>query len=577
VSDVVDGADLVSRLRERGAAHGTSVGLAYSSRAIGLAGAGWHESVATDQPWRLISQIDTMIRPRWVVWSIDTATSLVEHVRLATCWDIAAVHRLLCGGWRADVSRSWAAANGLDLAAIPTVGPVDLFTPADDGDSDEPVLSTGYLRPDWVDGGWAEHPERLGRWASLALDVAARQEAQLAALTERPRARATARSESAAELLCAELQADGLPMNRLAIEEVIAGFIGPRPRDHVEADELRRDRDAKVLAHVPEGMSFDLRSPLQVKSLLRSIGVEVPDTRAWRLESLQDAHPMIAELLAWRKAERILTTFGYGWIDTYMGPDDRLRGSWSGCDGAAGRMTATAGLHNMPTELRAGVVAEPGYVFVRADLGQIEPRVLAVVSGDGALAKAAGEGDMYAPVAERLGVERAIAKVAVLGAMYGQTTGKGAEALKNLTSAYPVAMSYLDAADRNGQAGRSIRTYGGRLIRMHASAEEASAQDARSRAAAQGRYGRNAMVQGAAAEFFKVWAVTVRARCAALDARIVLCLHDELLVHVPAVNGVAMAALLEACLEEATRYWARGTTVRFVSDTSVISRWADAK
>jgi DNA polymerase I len=577
VSEFVDGADLVARLRERGVGHGASIGLACSSSVVGLAGAGWQESVATDAPWELVSQLDAVIRPRWVVWSIDTATLLVDHVRLATCWDIAAVHRLLYGGWRADVARSWAAAYGLDTAAVPTVGRVDLFTPADNSDSNEPVLATGFLRPEWVDGGWAERTERLGRWAGLAFDVAGRQEAQLAALVDRPKARASARSESAAELLCAELQADGLPMNRVAIEDVIACFIGPRPRDHVEADELRRDRDAKVLAHVPDGMSFDLRSPLQVKSLLRSIGVEVPDTRAWRLESLQEAHPMITELLAWRKAERILTTFGYGWIDTYLGPDDRLRGSWSGCDGAAGRMTATAGLHNMPTELRAGVVAEPGHVFVRADLGQIEPRVLAVVSGDSALAKAAGEGDMYAPVAERLGVERAIAKVAVLGAMYGQTTGKGAEALKNLTSAYPVAMSYLDAADRDGQAGRSIRTHGGRLIRMHASAEEASAQDARSRAAAQGRYGRNAMVQGAAAEFFKVWAVTVRARCGALDARIVLCLHDELLVHVPAVNGAAMAAMLEACLAEATHYWARGTSVRFVSDTSVISRWADAK
>jgi DNA polymerase I len=568
---------LIARLRERGVEQGTPVGLAYSATAAGLAGAGWQEALASDEPWRLLAEIDEAIRPRWVVWSIDTAAALVDHVRLATCWDIASVHRLLYGGWRTDAARVWAAASELDSEQIPSVVPQNLFTPTEDGDRNDPVLGTGYLRPDWVAGGWAETPDRVCRWAELALRVATRQEVQLAVLTDRPKARATARSESAAELLCAELQADGLPMNRAAIEGVIAEFIGPRPRDHVEADALRRHRDAKVLAHVPDGMSFDLRSPLQVKSLLRSVGVEVPDTRAWRLEALQDAHPMIAELLAWRKAERILTTFGYGWIDTYLGLDDRLRGSWAGCDGAAGRMTATAGLHNMPTELRTGVMAEPGYVFVRADLGQIEPRVLAVVSGDAALAKAAGEGDMYAPVAERLGVERAIAKVAVLGAMYGQTTGKGAEALKNLTSAYPVAMAYLDAADRDGQAGRSIRTHGGRLIRMHASADEETAQDARSRAAAQGRYGRNAMVQGAAAEFFKVWAVTVRARGAALNARIVLCLHDELLVHVPVSEGAAASALLETCLEEATHYWARGTAVRFVSDTSVISRWADAK
>ena len=140
--------------------------------------------------------------------------------------------------------------------------------------------------------------------------------------------------------------------------------------------------------------------------------------------------------------------------------------------------------------------------------------------------------DLYAPVAAQLGVDRAVAKVAVLGAMYGQTTGHGAQALRRLNAAYPVAMAYLDSADRAGRAGRDLRTYGGRLIRL-AATEPRSV----SRAAAYGRYARNAMIQGAAAELFKMWAVIVRARCAPLGARIVLCLHDELLVHCPARAG----------------------------------------
>jgi DNA polymerase-1 len=102
-------------------------------------------------------------------------------------------------------------------------------------------------------------------------------------------------------------------------------------------------------------------------------------------------------------------------------------------------------------------------------------------------------------------------------------------------------------------------------------------REARSRAAAQGRYGRNALVQGAAAELFKVWAATVRARGAPLDARIVLCLHDELLVHVPAERGDATARLVAECLQEAAHRWAPDTTVRFVADISVIDRWSDAK
>lgn len=92
-----------------------------------------------------------------------------------------------------------------------------------------------------------------------------------------------------------------------------------------------------------------------------------------------------------------------------------------------------------------------------------------------------------------------------------------------------------------------------------------------------GRYGRNALVQGAAAELFKVWAVTVRARSAAFDARIVLCLHDELLIHAPAAHGEVVAALVDRCLQEAARRWAPDLAVRFLADTSVISCWADAK
>ncbi len=238
-------------------------------------------------------------------------------------------------------------------------------------------------------------------------------------------------------------------------------------------------------------------------------------------------------------------------------PDGRLRGRWTGSDGAAGRMTASAGLHNMPVEMRAAVVAEAGHVFVRADLGQIEPRVLAAVSGDKVLARATLDDDMYAPVAEHLDIDRATAKVAVLGAMYGQTTGDGARALHRLEAAYPVAMGYLADAYRSGQAGRDLRTYGGRLVPMSTGGPEADGVgEDRGAAAARGRYGRNALVQGAASELFKVWAVTVRARAGRLGAQIVLCLHDELLVHVGAESGAGAAQLLEDCLHEAVRHWA---------------------
>lgn len=617
----------VERLRAAGSGAGDLVAVALAPGVgVGMATPGVRLTVPAevDDPAAVVAAVEREIRPRWVMWTPDTAATLVAAgVRLAMCWDVAAVARLLFGGWRAEPALVWARLHDLPDDTVPTLAPLDLFSQAEaapeagggaggdgGGGGDSPVRPDGHLRPEWADGGWAATPDRQTAWAAAALTAAEREQARLALLDRPSSARlsapdqpapaggtraagqaatrapaggtrsvalATARSESAAELLCAELAADGLPVDRATAERIIAGFVGPRPRGEAEAAAQRARRDAEVLRHAPAAGDVDLRSPAQVRSLLRRVGIEVPDTRAWRLERVRDAHPLVGALLAWRKAERVATTYGYAWLDRYVGDDGRLRGAWTGSDGAAGRMTASAGLHNMPADLRAAVVAEPGHAFVRADLGQIEPRVLAAVSGDTALARAAGDDDLYAPVAARMGVDRATAKVAVLGAMYGQTTGHGARVLPRLVAAFPVAMAYLDDADRAGQSGRDVRTHGGRLVRMGpASTAGMSEREARSRAAARGRYARNAMVQGAAAELFKVWAVTVRARAAPLGACIVLCLHDELLVHVAADRAADLARLVDDCLQEAAHRWVPGTPVRFVADTTTVARWSDA-
>jgi DNA polymerase-1 len=566
--------ELVAWLRRAGVARGNPAGLVVAPDGAIVAAAVPGAGTWTGTDLGEVSSADAELRPRWVTWSGATASACAAAgLRLATCWDIAAVHRMLFGGWRADAGLVWARLRGLPAPDAARTGPPDLFELSDD--SDDPVGPDGLLRPSWVNGGWAARPDRAARWAALAVEVAALQRAELGKIAaDRPMAIPVAASESAAELLCAELSVDGLPVNRALAEELLTGIIGPRPRSDGEALRQRSARDAVVLRHAPPGTTADLRSPAQVLNLLRRVGVEVPDTRASRLRDLKDKHPLVEALLEWRKAERIATTYGYAWLDAHLGADGRLRGEWTGSDGAAGRMTASAGLHNMPAVLRTAVVAEPGHVFVRADLGQIEPRVLAAVSGDAALAAATLSDDLYAPVAAALGVDRPVAKVAVLAAMYGQTTGHGAQALRRLKAAYPVAMAYLDAGDRAGQAGQDLRTYGGRLVSMRIGENDGPA-----RAAARGRYGRNALVQGAAAEFFKMWAVTVRARAAELepDARIVLCLHDELLLHVPSGHGPAASRLLDECLRETASRWAPGTAARFIADTRVLAAWSDAK
>jgi DNA polymerase-1 len=538
--------DLVTVLAEGGVKQGDLVGLVMGSDgvvSVALDGGEWEASVAD------VGVADEKIRPRWVVWSQQDARGLVAGgVRLATCWDVAAVHRLLFGGWRAEAGYVWACLHGQKPDEIPAgTGEPDLFSAAEDS-AEAPVLG-----------------------AAAALAAARLQLASLEGQGDGGRI-GTARAESTAELLCAELSADGLPVDRAAVEGLLTEIIGPRPRGAADAFAIRAARDAQVLRHAPDGTAADLRSPAQVKSLLAAAGIDVPDTRASRLEEFRNRSPLVAALLDWRKAERIATTYGYAWLEENLGPDGRLRGAWTGSDGAAGRMTASSGLHNMPAVLRGAVLAEDGHLFVRADLGQIEPRVLAAVSGDAALAAATAADDMYLPVAAELGVDRPTAKVAMIAAMYGQTTGHGGVAGRRMRAAYPVAMGYLDAADHSARAGRSLRTYGGRLLRMSGGSADPPASQA-----ARGRYGRNAVVQGAAAELFKMWAVTVRARTAPLAARIVLCLHDELLVHVPAEQAELAAGLIGACLTEVTGRWAPRGSVRFIAEITIARSWADAK
>jgi DNA polymerase I len=577
----------LAAVREAGAVTGTPVAVAASAEGTGLAFDGCQWAVAAPVA-DVVRRLGAGLAPRWVWWSArETAPALVATgVVVTACWDVAAVHRLLHGGFADRPAAVWAQAHGLDPHAAPRSGQLDLLSAGSaEGDPAEPVRPDGYLRPDWDDAP-LRSPDAAARWAALALVLHEQQRAALQEVPDPRRPPSTPRlaeliawSESAAELLAVELTAGGLPLDRGVAVELISGHAGPRPVDVAAAAAGRRQRDDVVRDLVPDGSNLDLRNPAQVRAMLARVGFDVPDTRSWRLEPFRGAHPVIDALLSWRKSERITTTYGYSWLDRHVGADGRLRGAWRACDGAGGRMTAQAGLHNMPADLRPAVVAEPGHVFVRADLGQVEPRVLAAVSGDDSLARATADPDLYSPVAARLGCERPVAKVAVLAAMYGQTSGTAGEALRGLDRAYPVAMAYLRAADERGKRGEDVTTYGGRRIPMWPLAAPVDAQAAASR----GRFARNAVVQGAAAELFKMWAVTVRAGLATYTdpsgrpAEIVLCLHDELLVHVAERHAAALAELLTRALEQTAARWATGSGVRLVADVSVVRRWSDAK
>jgi DNA polymerase-1 len=558
---------------------GEALALVATASGVGLAWAGG--TVAVPGPVADVVAELAGRDPRWTWWSArGTAAALVAAgVRPRTCWDLGAVGRLLHGLRRDDPAAVWAAVHDLpEPERLRASG--DLFDA--DGEDGAAVRADGQLSREWLRGGWTADP---ARWAALALQVQRAQETALRSLPDPrglsrggPLALLTALSESAAALLAMELEHDGLPLDPAVAGALLTEVIGERPQSLSDEAAARRHRDADVLRHFP-GATVDLRSPLQVRDLLARIGLDLPDTRSWRLEPHAATSPPVAALLRWRKAERTATTYGWGWLDRHVAPDGRLRGDWRAADGASGRMTASAGLHNLPAELRPAVRAAPGWSLVRADLGQVEPRVLAAVSGDRGLARAAQEDDMYAPVAAALGCDRPTAKVAVLAAMYGQTSGAAGAALRDLDRAYPVAMAYLRAAEQSGHRGADLRTYGGRLLRLGNGVVPQSEPVGEhvAQPAGAGRFARNAVVQGAAAELFKAWAATVRDGLRPLGGQIVLCLHDELLLHVPATSAEPAARLLVDALDRTAHWWAGGSAVRFVADVSTVQSWADAK
>ena len=546
-----------------------------------------------------LARLDAEAAPRWTWWSAASVLGplLAEDpaLRLGRCWDLAAVHRVLHGGHRAEPADVWCHVRGLEVSAAPRSGQLDLLgadasawaaaapSSDDDGPPDEPVRPDGHLRPDWAAGGWGGTPQRARRWAALALEVAGLQLELVREVPARGSALHGVYAESAAELVAVELGATGLPVDLREAERLIGEVAGRRPTDEADERRIRAERDRLVLDTVPDDSPVDLRSPLQVKELLRRNGFDLPDTRSWRLEQLAGTHPLVDALLLWRKGERIATTYGYRWLDHHVGSDGRLRGTWTGSDGGAGRMTASAGLHSMPRELRPAVVAEPGHLLVRADLGQVEPRVLAAISRDRELARAAASDDLYADVAAALRCERPVAKVAVLAAMYGQTSGTAADALRDMERAYPTAMRFLQSAHNDGKAGRDVLTWAGRRVRMWhldplapgAGPEVVRAHQ--SALAARGRFARNAVVQGSAAELFKAWTATVRARLRSEGTgEVVLCLHDELVLH---VREDAAEHLRTAVVDDLRSTAGRWTDagVRFVADVAVVRRWSDAK
>ncbi|MEO7006113.1 MAG: bifunctional 3'-5' exonuclease/DNA polymerase [Terrimesophilobacter sp.] len=403
-------------------------------------------------------------------------------------------------------------------------------------------------------------------------------------------------AESAGALVASEMQFAGLPWRTDLHDELLTGLLGPRPRDGERPElleaALRRVREA---LDAPE---LNPDSPPDLLKALGRVGLVVTSTRSWELKKLD--HPAIAPLLEYKKLSRLLAANGWHWLDANVA-DGRFRPDYVVGGVVTGRWASKGGggALQLPKQIRGAVVADPGWKLVVADASQLEPRILAALSGDAKMAEAGREKDMYAGIlASGAVATRAQAKVAMLGAMYGATTGESGRLMPKLTRAYPRAIGLVEDAARRGERGEIVTTRLGRSsphpgaawhqAQSEAYGETATDADrrrARGEARSWGRFTRNFIVQGTAAEWALCWMASLRGLLSGIgggvwltDApHLVFFLHDELVVHCPAALTDAVVDAVQDAAGRAAALLFGQTPVQFPLSVAVVDNYAQAK
>lgn len=496
--------------------------------------------------------------PRWV-WSDAPAWYaglLADGVRVAKCHDLRLCHAIL-----------------RDSRLV--TDPVPLRD-ADEWDA-MTIVAAEVQAPalfDW-DGQTASRPSGPPTGLDDALAEFARQRRAIAGSTDPGRLRLLAAAESAGALIAQELRAAGLPWDAAVHDRILTDILGERPAAGGSPAKLAAAADRVRAALGDPAASLDSQ-PKLLRALHRA-GVLVESTSRWELA--EQRHPVIEPLLEYKKLSRLQSANGWAWLSEWVN-EGRFRPVYVPGGVVTGRWASSGGgALQLPRQLRDAVRADDGWLLVVADVAQLEPRVLAAMAGDRALADAARGRDLYAGIVESGAVAtRSEAKIAILGAMYGATTGESGRLVPRLRRTYPRAMGLVDDAARTGEDGGRVATWLGRTspapsegwsqAQSRASeAESSGAEETRARRQARdrGRFTRNFVVQGTAAEWALAWLADLRTRLAAMppvgDAEsavrsgpvfgrvphLAFFLHDEVIVHTPAVlAGAAAQAVRDA-------------------------------
>ncbi|MFF9209688.1 MULTISPECIES: bifunctional 3'-5' exonuclease/DNA polymerase [unclassified Streptomyces] len=503
---------------------------------------------------------------------------LATGVRVERCYDVEDAETLLLGHeGRYGEPRSAAAA----LARL-RGGPVPPDPPQR---SAEPGAQSSLFEPQ------ATHLPLTD-----LLEVYAEQQRRHARAEHPDRMHLLTAAESAGMLVAAEMNRAGLPWRADVHRAVLHDLLGERYAGGGEPRRLAELAD-EVSAAFGRRVRPDL--PADVVKAFAQAGIKVRSTRRWEIESV--GHPAVKPLLEYKKLYRIWVAHGWSWLQDWV-REGRFRPEFLAGGTVTGRwVTNGGGALQIPRVIRRAVVADPGWRLVVADADQMEPRVLAAISRDPGLMEVAGrESDLYQEVSDRaFAGDRGQAKIAVLGAVYGQTSGDGLKNLAALRRRFPRAVAYVDDAARAGEEGRLVRTWLGRTCPPAAGAaddpgegipvaegepEPGDAGDrawvpgyASTDARARGRFARNFVVQGSAADWALLMLAGLRQRCADMAAELVFFQHDEVIVHCPKEEAPAVVAAIREAADMAGRLTFGETPVRFPFTTAVVECYADAK
>ena len=403
----------------------------------------------------------------------------------------------------------------------------------------------------------------------------------LADLFAKMKAEITALGEDALyndiEFPLAQVLADMTRIGILVDKEGIEKF-GVKMRSELE--------DVLTRIHMETGSaSFNPNSPKQLGEMLfDTMGLPhgKKTQRGWStdaetLEALRD-YPLVEDILQYRAYQKLNSTYVEGLLKV-IAEDGRIHTRFNQTEARTGRLSSdNPNLQNIPirtelgSQLRAYFVARPGCVLVDADYSQIELRILAHVTGDEHMQQAflTGE-DIHRSTAAKiydLPLEqvtprlRSSAKAINFGIMYGKgayslskdigVSVREADAfLKNYLATFPKVSGYMDKTISDARNCGYVSTLFGR----RRSLPELTSNNHNIRASGE-RMARNTPIQGTAADVIKLAMVRVwrRLRDEKMESRLILTVHDELIVEAPEAEAAKAAAILQEEMEGCVNY-----------------------